>query len=320
MNSMMIDIDKIKNFKDYMDAPVDTGKIMSPSHFRDEVVDLFCGEGAHDGVTLPFPSTHGGHFKFRPGECSIWAGCNGAGKSSLLTMSALHWLFAEGASNQEEKILIISPEMTPRQNLARLVRQGLALHPDKVTPSKIDKALDHFEDRLWIYNHVGNVQKDILMGLIRYAARELGVTQVIFDNITILKFEGDPMRDQKHFITDMVEICRDENIHIHTVAHSRKPESGQRKMVKYDIRGASEQSDLVDNVVLISRNEAKQEALEQVEHGSDEWKAINAQSDTRLEIAKQRHGDGWTGAVKLAFWPAQMRWEENSKRTPEAYF
>ena len=316
--TLNIDISKIKNFKDFMAQPVDTGKLASPSQFADDVIDLFCGENANDGATLPINAFLGGRFRARPAETTLWAGQNGGGKSGLLTMCALHWLQPE-SSNQEEKILIVSPEMSPTQNLHRLIRQQVCKHPNDVSEAEIKAAIAHFEGRLWIYNHVGSVDTDILKGLIRYAARELGVTQVIFDNITILKFDSDPLKEQKHFITDMVEISRQEKIHVHVVAHSRKPESGQRRMMKYDIRGASEQSDLVDNVILISRNEAKEESLRSLDPLHEDYRKWQREHDTRVDIAKQRHGDGWTGMAKLAFWSAQMRWTDSDKETPRAF-
>ena len=313
--SVTIDVSKINNFKDYMAQPVDTGKIASPAKFKDSVVDLFCGEKSRAGASLPFTACEG-NFRFRPGECTIWAGQNGAGKSSLLTMCALHWL-NHRASIVDEKILVISPEMTPEQNLGRLVRQMLCKHPDDMGPEEIRQAMSEFEGRLWVYNHVGSVAVDVLRGIMRYAVRELGVTQIIFDNITILKFDGDPLREQKHFITDMVEISRDENVHIHVVAHSRKPEAGAKRMTKLDIRGASEQSDLVDNVILISRNEAKEEKKRHLDPSSEEYREVNKQADTRFDIAKQRHGDGWVGMVRLWFYPKAMRWSDNEKMAPK---
>lgn len=312
--TVFIDVSKIKDFETYMKQPLDTGKLRSPKSFADEVVDLLCGEKSREGAELPFRSTHG-NFRFRPSECTIWAGQNGGGKSALLTMSALHWL-QPGSSNREEKILLISPEMTPQQNLGRLVRQQQ--NKTAVEQKEVHEALNFLDSKMWIYNHVGSVDKDIIIGLIRYAARELGVTQVIFDNITILKFTGvDQNRDQKHFMTDIVSVCRDEEIHIHVVAHSRKPEQGSRRMSKMDIRGASEQSDLVDNVILITRND-KTELLEGKDPLSEEYKAIKKMPDTYFDIAKQRHGDGWQGRVSLTYWPIGMRWTDND-RPPVAY-
>ena len=120
-------------------------------------------------------------------------------------------------------------------------------------------------------------------------------------------------------MTDIVELTRDEGIHVHVVAHSRKPEQGVRRMQKVDIRGASEQADLVDNVILITRNEEKAEKLLGLEYGSDDYNMVKNLPDTRFDVAKQRHGDGWTGTISLSYWPAQMRWTEDRKITPTPF-
>ena len=74
----------------------------------------------------------------------------------------------------------------------------------------------------------------------------------------------------------------------------RKGESETKIPDKFDVKGAGELTDLVDNVMIVHRNKAKErraEANETVDH---------YEPDATLTVAKQRHGE-WEGRINLYF-------------------
>lgn len=105
------------------------------------------------------------------------------------------------------------------------------------------------------------------------------------------------MDDTKAFITDLTQLAQDTGLHIHLVAHCRKPGTSGEAIppTKYDIKGSSSISDQAANVVLVWWNKAKQEAMKKT--NPDEEQA--AKPDAMVIVDKQRHS-GWEG--KLAMW------------------
>jgi twinkle protein len=270
-------------------------------------VEHFEGDPDNTGAWLPFGSSNG--LRLRPQECSIWTGLNFSGKSSLLGQAAIHWM--RGNSTINEKVLLISPEMSPQQSLARMVRQMTAKIPAQVTEADVSACLAWLEGKFWIYTAVGQVSVSDLNNVIRYTAAELGVTQVIVDNLSVLELEGqDTNRAQGDLMTKFVHTSRTSGCHISLVAHNRKPAQGE-KPSRYQISGSGALSNLADNVISIVRNERKDEQLANITLSEEDRRELTAQADTRLIVQKQRHGTAYTGTSKLFFSPYSMRWSED---------
>jgi twinkle protein len=76
----------------------------------------------------------------------------------------------------------------------------------------------------------------------------------------------------------------------------RKGSSESERPDKFDIKGAGEITDLVDNVFIVHRNKEKERNAER----DNPNPKIAKQPDQTLRIAKQRHGE-WEGAFALWF-------------------
>jgi twinkle protein len=96
----------------------------------------------------------------------------------------------------------------------------------------------------------------------------------------------DDYNGQKDFVNDLCSFAQANGVHVHLVHHVRKGESEHKAPGKFDIRGASSITDLVDNVFIVWRN--KRAALEN-----------NGEPTALVSCEKQRHGE-WEG--KLGFW------------------
>ena len=291
-------------------------EISDPLSYREELTDHFMSDPDTHGARLPFPS--GTDFRFRRGECTVLSGANYTGKSSLIMQCCLHWL--RGNSSETEKILLVSPEMSPMQSLARIVRQVTAKIPNQVTEQDVGAVLAFLQGRFWVYDALGQVTVSDLNNVIRYSCAELGVTHAVVDNLSVLQLDGaDTNRAQSDLMTRFVATSRSSNCHITLVAHNRKPAPGEKPGDRFAISGSAALSNLADNVVIITRNEKKSEMLEDMSLSMDERSEIEAQSDTKFIVSKQRHGKAWIGTVKLYYYPFSMRWHEQRRAPDLAY-
>ncbi|QND94356.1 hypothetical protein SY91_01755 [Burkholderia cenocepacia] len=290
------------------DADDGRADVRRASEFFDMVVDAFHGEAQQQtGVSTPWP-TLGRDLAFRPGEVSLWGGINGHGKSGVLGQVILHVM------SQGERACIASMEMPPHKTMERMSRQAAC---QELPAVPYLRALERWtDDRLWIYNHIGTVQRDRMLAVSRYCRNELGVSHMVIDSLMKCGIAPDDYAGQKNFVDQLCSLARDTGLHIHLVHHIRKGERETDIPDKFDLKGAGEITDLVDNLLIVHRNKRKETELRK--DLDDEKRAtFEAQADTVLICAKQRHYT-WEGNLKLWFDPASLQFRD--QRTDGAHF
>jgi len=250
---------------------------------------------------MPWEKTHK-LIQFRPGEVTVWGGENGSGKSLITGQVALS-LCAQG-----QKVAIASFEMKPAKTLERMGRQWTKhrTNDPQVMGSKaeFDALMDLYEQfrdwtdgKLWLYDRQGTVQWRQVCAVVRYCAKELGITQMVIDSLMKCVAGEDDYNGQKAFVDELCAIARDLNIHVHLVVHVKKPAVEGKKPTKYDIKGTGAVSDQPDNVILVWRDKQKEKdrAANKV--------VSETNADTVIIIDKQRNGEGWEGMLGLWFEP-----------------
>ena len=90
------------------------------------------------------------------------------------------------------------------------------------------------------------------------------------------------------------------------VCHIRKGEKESRTPDKFDIKGAGEITDLVDNVFIVHRNKDKERKIE-AKQTVDELVP-----DAVILVEKQRHG-GWEGTISLYFHKSSQQFMSGPK-------
>lgn len=224
--------------------------------------------------------------EFRPGEVTCWAGFNGHRKSMFTGQVALDLCV------QRERTLIVSLEMKPRKTLARMCRQAAA----RAVPT-IDERR-HFmrwtDDKLWLFDHEGRLLPDRAIAVCRYFGKELQGRHVVIDSLMKVVQSEESMDEQKRMVGDLCDIAKETDLHIHLVAHCKKPAGvGEDKPpTKYDIRGSAAISDQCSNVILVWQDKAKRAKLTSA-HASGqpvETELVN-RWDHILAIDKQRNGE-----------------------------
>lgn len=281
---------------DYVKPPAFEARVRQASDFLAEVkAELAPPDPNRPRSPSLLSAKANGRLEFRPGEVSVYAGYNGHRKSMFTGQVALD------LAVQRQRTLIVSLEMQPARTLARMARQCLAdayPHPRDV------EAFHRWSDgRLWLFDHLGRITPDTALGLLRYFAQQHGGQHAFLDSMMMICQSEESLDEQKQLTTDLVNVAKETGLHIHLVAHCRKPQTGEeRPPSKYDLRGSAAISDQAHNVLTVWANKAKKAALER--NATDE--AALEQPDALVSCEKQRNGR-WEGKLKFWFDESSMR-------------
>lgn len=281
------------DFDRYLTADDDgMSKIRPASQFVDSVIAMFHGEQVIQvGHTTPWGKVED-NVRFRPGEVSLWAGTNGHGKSGALGYVILD------ALSQGGRACIASMEMKPEKTMGRMARQAAGGPcPSAEFIADFHAWTDH---KLWIYDQTGQVDWKRMVAVARYCRTELHIDHMVIDSLMKCGLAPDDYAGQKNFVDALCALARDTGIHIHLVHHMRKTDSEKKSVPdKFDIKGAGEIVDLVDNAFIVYRNKAKEDRMA-TEKNANKRDEIAMEPDTVLICAKQRH-HGWEGRITLWF-------------------
>ena len=273
------------NDVDFMEfvGKLESQYLVSLSDYHSEIKERFSGEVNDYGDPMPWEKTHN-LFRMRPQEVTIWAGINGHGKSMVTSHVVASLL-------KHTTCLIASLEMPIAATGRRMIRQMVGT--DSPSEAYIDKALKWTDDKLWIYDQLDSIETERIFGMCVYAMKELKIKHIVIDSLMKCGINDDDYNGQKVFVDRLCWAAKTYGSHIHLIHHIRKTKSEEDIPDKFDVMGASALTNLVDNVILVHRNKAKENKAEE---DRDEKK----EPDARLVIAKQRHGE-WEGKISLWF-------------------
>lgn len=251
-------------------------QIKAPHEYQDAIRRSFLGEEAK-GDRLPWRKAT--DFRFRENEVTIWTGFNGHKKSMVLGQVCL------GLLAQTKKMCIASPEMHPVQTLKRMIRQYAG---DSDVPQPIqERFFAGVKNKLWIYDQSKSIKPKNLLAIIKYTIAELGVEHFVIDSLMKCGINEDDLNRQKWFVDELTTIAKDHPVHIHLVAHQRKPMANENKVGgKYGVAGSANITNLAHNVISVYQNEKE-----------------DRHYDNALVVQKQRNYDGDADAQpKYSFW------------------
>lgn len=286
------------DFTVYMRETDAQQKVKPAAMWVQELIDRIRSPIAQKRAVMPWRKTHA-LVQFRPGEMTVWGGANGNGKSLVTGQVAL------SLCSQGEKVCIASFEMKPMKTLERMGRQWStfnvsdpAFYGDERAKAQFLDLYEQFRDwtdgKLWLYDQQGTVTASQVCAVVRYCAKEKGITHFFIDSLMKCVGAEDDFNGQKLFVDELTAIARDHSIHVHLVHHVRKPPDESHKPGKYDFKGSGSITDQVDNVIAVWRNKPKERKRDSGQSVSD------ADPDTLLICDKQRNGE-WEGAIGLWF-------------------
>jgi twinkle protein len=292
------------DFAAYARATEAKAKVRKASDFTDDMAERFVFRQEPKFSARMNSTKLRDKITFRPGEVTVWAGYNGHRKSMLTGQVALD------LCDMQERVLLASFEMAPGDTMARMAKQCFAVaRPARVSLEAFSRWTD---GRLWIFDHVGRIKPNDCMAVVRYFAEELQGTQVFIDSMMMVCASEESLDEQKQFMTDVVRAAQEFSVHVHLVAHCRKPQDETKPPTKYDLRGSAALSDQAQNVITVWANKAKKARLEQNPNDLD---ALD-EPDARVSVEKQRNGD-WEGAIKLWFSGECLRFSD--RRTEQLH-
>jgi len=290
----MLDVAKIdalrignKSDIDKYEDPELTDKIKPADSYYAHVISHMFGEKKAVGLSLPWPCTHD-KFRLRGGELTIWAGENGSGKSLILTQVMLSVI------RQSGNVVIASLELHPVETLKRMACQHTGVDELEIGEPGVNDFIDQVTGNLWLYDEAGDMKPKRVAAMARYVRAELDCDHLVIDSLMKCGTSEGDYAGEKRLINSLQNIAKQTGLHIHLVAHSRKP--GDRNAGKYEVKGSGTITDMSDNVLTVSRNRTKEKERKQVNPKQE----IMDKPDTYLVCDKQRHFT-WEGVFGLWF-------------------
>lgn len=279
------------DFSYYLKETDAAAKVRPVSTWLQDLKDRLTSKREEKKIFLPWESTRE-VFDFRSGEVTIWAGQNGHGKSLMTSQVALSLI------GQDQKVCIASFEMKPVITIQRLGRMYCGCNPFspefqgdsgvEAIKSLYDEFSEWTEGRLWLYDQQGTADMSLVIGMVRYCAKELGIGHVFVDNLAKCVKNEDDYNLQKMFVDEMTAIARDYAIHVHIVHHLKKPNKETNAPDKHDVKGSGAITDQPDNLFLVWRNKEKE--IDVKTKGTRSNKLT--EPDQFLICAKQRNYEG----------------------------
>ena len=288
---------------------IESAKSMMPPDielFSDGVDELIeemrLGEDDAPGWNTPWSEKF--KLKIRKGEVTAVVGYTGHGKTAVLNHLCTH-MQANGARG-----MIASLEMKLLGTKDNFVRCHYG---------KMDVEAEYIRQAM-LYSSLSNMlmvnrkKKRTIPGekLLEYfymCAKKYGLDYIVLDNLMMCQLGWDDYDNQQKFVEQLQCFADEMSVHMFLVAHPRKPPSQKEKEVPpdaYDIKGAGEIANLVDNCISVWRNVKKHMDLATArQDGSsyDKIADIKAKPDGIIQLAKQRGGvgthKGWLGSVNM---------------------
>jgi twinkle protein len=265
---------------------LDPKTLVNVADFSAEIVEHFYPpSGRPRGIQMPFRALHG-QFELAYGATTVLAGWSGSGKTTLAGQILLD------AVHQEVEVCVASLEFRVPRYVGWLVRQALCT-PTPEMP-EIETAVQRLGEMVWAFSPSGRGEQgsatvERILETWEYSCARYGTRLLVLDNFSKLLFSGDnELSDQRRAITLITEFAVRSNTHVIVVAHSRKKMNEHERVSKLDIKGSGTITDLADNVLILSRNKKKEQALQdkrvmqelppeessRIEHQPDGWLAV----------------------------------------------
>lgn len=210
-------------------------------HWQREVMERALGVKKSEGDALPWAKT--ADFRLRPKELTIWAGYRGHHKSFVTGMVAA-WLA------KDVRIGIASFEMPPEDTIERMIWQCAGTTDPSATYA--GEWLGAMDSMIRVYDDYGVMNTEKVMAVIHHMAHDLGCGHVFIDSLMKVGIATENYSGQKEFVNQLTIAAKRYNIHIHLVAHLRKPpKRGDYGLPNSDeIAGGSDIANLANNVVI----------------------------------------------------------------------
>jgi twinkle protein len=175
------------------------------------------------GYSLPYPSLTKLTYGPKPGQLWIGAAGVGIGKTQVSTDMAAH------ALKDGRKIALFHLEQSPVETVQRVAAALVGkpfFKPDcDYDADELRAAIAPYDDSLFIYDHSGSSEWEVIERTIRFLVKAHGVQEVVVDNLTVISAEAD---DERRFLDKLLKqmksLATGLGIVVHTLSHLSTPE------------------------------------------------------------------------------------------------
>jgi twinkle protein len=141
-----------------------------------------------------------------------------------------------------------------------------------------------------------------------YGKHVLGCEVFVIDSLMKMSdISEESLEKQKLFVDRLAVTCRDLNIHVFLVAHTRKMKSEDEIPDATNIMGSSHIRNLTDNVICVWRNRAKEKLVEEGKTPEEELKII---PDAKVFVQKARNSQ-WEGSFNFWYDAKGLKYKES---------
>lgn len=259
--------------------PEDKSRILPAEALAEKAkARLMLGAEQEQGLSLPWEKTHG-KVLIRPGKLAVWAGWTHHGKTQMVKQVMLQ------AVKQSEKPLVASMEEEVVGVYSDMAT--MACGEQQPSPTEFNRFNSFVTGKLWFFDQQGQIDSNRMQAVIRYAASELKVTQVVVDSLMMMAISRDDYEAQGAFVRQLHATAKDTGVTVHLVAHMRKRDGKGGDEIPgtiHDIAGGHEIASAADYVFVVWRD-----------------KKPNASPACQLKVDKQRGRINWTGTINLNY-------------------
>jgi hypothetical protein len=211
-------------------------------------------------VSIGYPEIDKAMWGLFMGDVTVLTGTSGSGKSSLLAC------IVNNLIERNVKVAMYSGEL---QGFRLMSWQYCSLAGKTYTKKKegydnwyyapknvCDRIDDWLKRKLLVYNNNYGNNFFQLFSDIKDVVEHERVSVVVVDNMSALdlsEYQGKDLEKQTKFITDIKNYAKTKNIHVILVVHPRKQSGDGELNQKESVAGSNNLTNLVDNVLIVSR-------------------------------------------------------------------
>jgi KaiC/GvpD/RAD55 family RecA-like ATPase len=251
------------------------------------ILDAYREHGANYS-TAPFDPI-GEKLRFYPGGFTIWSGFPGAGKTTLLRQLACHLMKPTDPTNylSGSAVFVCSMEEMPQHVLVR--HAEVACGTPDLQAVGLEWCAEVWQNKLHLWNYrpiEADAEHQKILAAIRVLAREKGVRHAIIDSLMCLDVASNDYEAQRLFAGALARTCHASGVHVHLVAHPRKPQQGGQKLELSEVAGSADLGRKADNVLFVKRAFEAETAV-----------TFGPCTPMEIQVAKQRHNPSFIGSI-----------------------
>lgn len=263
-------------------------EIVDPTSILEGTRAYMKGDHLIDGDAFFMPDYN---LSFRKHEITLWFGYTGEGKSTAVANQ-----IASLAANGKQSC-VASFEQPAEMTFAQILTQFTA-YPNLPYTDEFEPAFNYLSKLVFMYKSMERADPKHLISTFIHAHKRYGVDTFVIDNVMTMNIDRGDNTAQAEAIDGLRVFVAKYPVHLHIVAHPRKPPENTGKPPGLsEIRGASEWGDMPHNIITVWRDKAKAERLAEMESSDftvdDQKSFFDSTPCGKIIVRKQRATGEW---------------------------